>query len=628
MNIRNKTLLVIAFAVVVSAMGNFLVLERLVFPTFVTLEETAASRDMQRAIEAINAEMESLSVTLWDYANWDDAYEYMKGRSPNFPGENLNYDNLSKFDVDVVEAYSTDLKLKYKTTISEDDEELKWSFKDIDQDGTFFDFDNTPEVKGLAMTTDGLIMFASRPVKRTSGEGDSAGTFIFGHFLDAPVIAAIKTKTKIELELIEPDRMFPDENGQDSLDEQTLLSGAPLIKKDGTGTRLVTYSLLRDYRGEPIRILKSQIKRDITASGRRVVLFSMVGVAISGLLVMVAAALLLQWLLIGPLVKLTEHIVAIGGNVGLSRRLAVDRSDEIGILSREFDSMLGRLAEARDRLLEHSFHSGLAEMASGVLHNIRNHLSPLSMRVGRMYQEVAQDADTKLDTALAELIDSPANADRRMKLSRYVQLSLHQLAERRTKVLGQLAAVSSDLRQLDGIMNELDRFGRASNQLEAIPVYRVVEDTIPLLPNFQELDVRIVIDPQFDKRILVMSTSFILKHVLHNLFVNAIEATIATGKKIGQIEVSHRFESIDGRAAADLRIRDEGIGITATNLSTIFGRGFTTKIGERRGTGLHWCANSISAMGGKLFATSPGLGHGATFHLILPLADVTERSAA
>ena len=47
--------------------------------------------------------------------------------------------------------------------------------------------------------------------------------------------------------------------------------------------------------------------------------------------------------------------------------------------------------------------------------------------------------------------------------------------------------------------------------------------------------------------------------------------------------------------------------------------GFTTKIGERRGTGLHWCANSVNAMGGKLFARSPGLNQGATLHLILPL---------
>ena len=135
-------------------------------------------------------------------------------------------------------------------------------------------------------------------------------------------------------------------------------------------------------------MLKSQIHRDITASGRRVVLASMVGIAVTGLIVMAALALILQWLLIGPLVELTQQIVAIGRKGNLVQRVALTRGDEIGILSREFDRMLDRLTEARDRLLERSYHSGLAEMASGVLHNLRNHLTPLSMRVGRLYQEV------------------------------------------------------------------------------------------------------------------------------------------------------------------------------------------------------------------------------------------------
>ena len=74
MNIHKKTLMVMGCALVLSALGNFLVLRHLVFPTFVTLEEDAALRDMLRASEGINTEIDNLSVTLWDYANWDDSY--------------------------------------------------------------------------------------------------------------------------------------------------------------------------------------------------------------------------------------------------------------------------------------------------------------------------------------------------------------------------------------------------------------------------------------------------------------------------------------------------------------------------------------------------------------------------
>jgi two-component system, NtrC family, sensor kinase len=77
-----------------------------------------------------------------------------------------------------------------------------------------------------------------------------------------------------------------------------------------------------------------------------------------------------------------------------------------------------------------------------------------------------------------------------------------------------------------------------------------------------------------------------------------------------------------------LQVRDDGIGITPEHMREIFVRGFTTKKGGRRGTGLRWCANRISAMGGKLFAESPGRYAGATLHVMLLLAAAAPKAAA
>jgi signal transduction histidine kinase len=42
--------------------------------------------------------------------------------------------------------------------------------------------------------------------------------------------------------------------------------------------------------------------------------------------------------------------------------------------------------------------------------------------------------------------------------------------------------------------------------------------------------------------------------------------------------------------------------------------------------GLHWSTNTMAALGGHLHAESTGTGHGACFHLLLPLADTTTDS--
>ena len=63
-----------------------------------------------------------------------------------------------------------------------------------------------------------------------------------------------------------------------------------------------------------------------------------------------------------------------------------------------------------------------------------------------------------------------------------------------------------------------------------------------------------------------------------------------------------------------------GTGIAMEQMPHLFERGFSTKT-RGSGIGLHWCANTVSAMGGRIYATSPGIGQGACLHLLLPLAD-------
>jgi len=72
----------------------------------------------------------------------------------------------------------------------------------------------------------------------------------------------------------------------------------------------------------------------------------------------------------------------------LAERLSFQRKDEIGTLGNEFDRMMDQLFQARSKLLEQSYHSGLAEMASGVLHNARNILTPMVGQISAASEEI------------------------------------------------------------------------------------------------------------------------------------------------------------------------------------------------------------------------------------------------
>ncbi|MBL8668705.1 MAG: HAMP domain-containing histidine kinase, partial [Rhodospirillales bacterium] len=180
-----------------------------------------------------------------------------------------------------------------------------------------------------------------------------------------------------------------------------------------------------------------------------------------------------------------------------------------------------------------------------------------------------------------------------------------------------------DLLRIEGVLGDLDRFSRAGSDVQPISLSDCVHETIASVPSFPDTTIAINVDAEVETQSAVAAESFILKHVLQNLIVNAAEAIVAAGKATGSIDICAATVERDGKTMVDLTVRDDGIGITAENLTSIFRRGFSTKDGSRRGTGLHWCANSVAAMSGKIFAESAGLNCGAVFHILLKSAAST-----
>ena len=104
-----------------------------------------------------------------------------------------------------------------------------------------------------------------------------------------------------------------------------------------------------------------------------------------------------------------------------------------------------------------------------------------------------------------------------------------------------------------------------------------------------------------------------LLQVFVNLLKNARDATKEGPHQEGKIEVV--FSQLDNKSV-QVNITDNGIGIEEENLTKIFNYGFTTKP-TGHGFGLHGSANLATELGGKLTVSSPGLGLGATFSIVL-----------
>jgi two-component system, NtrC family, sensor kinase len=157
-------------------------------------------------------------------------------------------------------------------------------------------------------------------------------------------------------------------------------------------------------------------------------------------------------------------------------------------------------------------------------------------------------------------------------------------------------------------------YARVMGVEEDVAPSQLVEDALRM--NFAALErhgVSVVREMKVVPHILVDKHKVL--QILVNLIQNAKYALNDSGSTEKKIIV-RLFAA--GTDQIQIQIEDNGVGIAAENLTSIFAHGFTTRK-DGHGFGLHSGALAAREMGGELSVHSDGLGKGALFTLCLPL---------
>ena len=614
-------------------MLNFAVLRALVYPSFVELERAEAQRNMARVIEALDNDLTFLSSINRDWSNWDDTYVFALSGDESYVEENFYTEALQDVDIPVVYIFNQDRRRLFGTVID--------FANGTARDGGDFVLDHldpghallthpTPDSKqqGILFTVYGPMLFASQPILNNDGQGLIAGTMIMGRLLDEQAIENLRAQTRVDL------GVKPVEAAALAADEQAIVAGlessgdAASLREEGEDV-LAAYALVRGLNDDAVLLLRAATPRRVTAMGERTLMVALSGLIIAGVVVLLVLMVLLQRSVTGPLFDLTGHVLSIGSSGDLTRRLDLRRGDEIGTLAGEFDGMLARLAEARRQLQEQSYKAGLLEMATGVLHNLRNQISPLILRLARLRDNLEDSTNQQAERALSGLAEEGLSDERKAKLLRYLRLVHQEQAADRVGALEIVALMSRQFARVESVLDDQDRFTGNSPVIEPTELPEILERAIETVPERPDRHVRFDIDPSVAALGPVLGERYVLVQIFHNLLLNAVEAIETGGVTAGRVDVQASAEATEsGQRRAHIEVRDNGHGIDPGLLTRIFELGFTTKDDGKGGAGLQWCANSLARLDGRIRAQSPGRGEGAVLHLTLPLAEGAMDSAA
>jgi len=612
------TLLVVMGAM---ALLSYVTLQEIVAPTFDQLELDEARTDLIRAERAIQNDLDNLIAITGDWGLWDDAYDYVRGEYPAFRDSNLDRPTLTNLGLNLLVIYDADGNEIWGQLDHNDQAVRVQELGVLNEDTYTADFlinhsDPADQISGLVSTDLGPMMLSSFPVVHSDGTGPIAGTMIMGQFLNDDRASALRQRTEVQLEwtAIEEDAVV-----DPALDVPLNESVFGSIRHETTTTDVYSSALLTDLFGLPLLILEVSTPRSISALGNSTVNGALLFLGLAAVVVAVVTWLLLRRIIVRPLSGLADHIVEIRKSGDLTNRFDADRSDEIGALAHEFDRLTDELHEARKLLLDQSFRAGKADTAAEVLHNIRNAMTPMINGIDRLGRNFTVTDKLKVKQAIDELTSNECPEDRAEKLFQYLDSAFAHIEANNHDAVENLTIASKQARQVEAILEDQEKHAQVAPLVEKLSLDEVLDEAVLVIPKDGQSTVALDFETEIDE-FPVRAHRVSLLQVMGNIILNAYESIQRNHTHEGRIEVAVSEETVDDQPMVRLTVIDNGCGFDESTSEKIFQRGYSSKDGNMSGLGLHWCANALAGMGGRIQAESEGPGQGAEFHVLLPAA--------
>lgn len=252
------------------------------------------------------------------------------------------------------------------------------------------------------------------------------------------------------------------------------------------------------------------------------------------------------------------------------------RSDEIGVLVKEYNTMVLKLNKSVQSLAQSERESAWREMARQVAHEIKNPLTPMKLSIQYLQKAIKEEAPNK-----------------------------KELITKMTDIL------IDQIDQLSKIAGDFSHFANIGNaQFVQFELTDLIQSLITLYNSNERIHFHL---KKPSHPLIILADKIQMNRLFMNLIQNAVEAGES---RLKDIEIYIDLQILSKEAM--ITIRDESGGVPEIMISKVFSPNFTTKTAGT-GLGLAICKGIVDNANGHISFNSE-IGVGTTFTIMLPLA--------
>jgi PAS domain S-box-containing protein len=280
-----------------------------------------------------------------------------------------------------------------------------------------------------------------------------------------------------------------------------------------------------------------------------------------------------------------------------------------------------KIEQINKELREVSRQAGMAEVATGVLHNVGNVLNSVNVAADLIAERLRNSKAAGVSRLSKMLLDHESDLpgflsrdDRGKQVPAYLQQLAEHLDQERSEIREELHRLTINIEHIKEIVATQQNYARVLGVAETVNLPELIEDALRIQGGAYERH-GITTVREFESVPQISVDKHKAMQILVNLMSNAKYACDATNRTDKKVVLRLK---INGPIGVRIEVADNGMGIPKENLTRIFSQGFTTRKGGH-GFGLHSGVLAAKELGGALTVHSEGAGQGATFALELPL---------